>query len=609
MPLPPNFLDELRSRITLSEVVGRRVRLVRSNREWKGLCPFHKEKSPSFTVSDQKGFYHCFGCGAHGDAISFLTRHDNLSFIEAVEQLASQAGLEVPKATPDEHARFERQKSLYDLTEAACRFFESQLAAPPGAAARSYLAGRGLDEGMIARFRLGFAPADAQAMIAALRRQGFDEADMVEVGLARRPEDGRAPYAFFRNRVIFPVTDRRGRVLAFGARLLDGDGPKYVNSPDSPLFQKGRLLYGLARARLAASQGHAVIVAEGYMDVIALVSSGFEAAVAPLGTALTEAQIEELWKIAPVPVLCFDGDDAGRRAAVRAADRILPLLRPDHSARVAFLPQGEDPDSLIRAGGAGAMRAVVEAAVPLADVLFDHQAGVHDLSTPEGRAGLKAALDGLARRIGDRTVQEFYRRHFREKVEAAFPWRRAPQVGRLGRGGRRESFDRAPGPRPRRPGALLEGPFALQVLLAVVINHPETFEEIFEVLGPLPMPDRGLEGLKQAVVTILTRESGLDSPALRRHLSEAGHREALDRLLIERLYSRAQCARPDTPLDHVRSGWREIWRQYDLGRVQQDMKAATRALEQETSEANLARLKALRLQVERDGEEDEAEYF
>ncbi|HET8728714.1 MAG TPA: DNA primase, partial [Alphaproteobacteria bacterium] len=513
MPLPPNFLDELRARTTLSEVVGRRVRLSRSNREWKGLCPFHKEKTPSFTVNDQKGFYHCFGCGAHGDAISFLTNHDNLSFMEAVEQLASQTGLDVPKATPEEHARFERQRSLYDLTESACRFFEGQLTRSAGRAARDYLVRRGLDDEAIGRFRLGFAPPDGQALVAFLKGEGFEEKDIIEVGLARRPDDGRAPYAFFRNRVMFPVADRRGRVVAFGARLMEGDGPKYVNSPDGPLFHKGQLLYGLARARLAAAQGHSVIVAEGYMDVIALVRAGFEAAVAPLGTALTEAQIEELWKLAPVPVLCFDGDDAGKRAAVRAVDRILPLLRPDHSARVAFLPRGEDPDSLIQTGGGGAMRSVLGGAVPLADVLFDHQVGAHNLRTPEGRAGLKAALDGQAKRIADRTVQGFYIRHFREKVDEAFPWRR-PSGGRFERQGR-GAPDRPPGPRPRRPAANTDGPFGPMVLLAVMINHPALFDEIFSELGPVAMADPGLDALKQATVAALSGQSELDSQTLR----------------------------------------------------------------------------------------------
>ncbi|TSD84271.1 DNA primase, partial [Mycobacterium sp. KBS0706] len=294
MSLPPGFLEELRTRLQVSDVVGKRVPLQRSTKgEFKACCPFHKEKTPSFTVNDQKGFFYCFGCGATGDVISFVMQHDRLSFMEAIETLASQAGLEVPKAAPEDRARFERQKTLYDVVESACAFFEAELRGAGGRAARDYLKGRGLDGDTISRFRLGFAPAEAGKLIRHLRGQGFQDAMIEEVGLARRPDDGRDLYSFFRNRVIFPVADRRGRTVAFGGRIMEGDGPKYINSPDNPLFHKGNLLYGMSRARQAASQGQTVIVAEGYMDVIALVRAGFEAAVAPLGTALTEEQIVE----------------------------------------------------------------------------------------------------------------------------------------------------------------------------------------------------------------------------------------------------------------------------------------------------------------------------
>ena len=596
MPLPPAFLDDLRTRVPVSELVGARIRLTRAGHEFKGLCPFHKEKSPSFTVNDQKGFFHCFGCGAHGDGIGFLMQHDNLPFMEAVEQLAGRAGLQVPQATPEEHERFERQRGLHDLAEAACKFFEAGLRGPAGRAALSYLVDRGLDDETLARFRLGYAPADSQALPAALQADGFEIEAIIELGLARRPDDGRPPYAFFRNRVMFPVSDRRGRVVAFGGRILEGDGPKYINSPDHPLFHKGQLLYGLSRARMAANQGHTVVVAEGYMDVIALVSAGFQAAVAPLGTALTEAQLQELWKIATVPVLCFDGDEAGRRAAWRAADRALPMLQPDHSIRIAYLASGEDPDSLIASGGGAAMRSVLQDALPLAEVLWQRALAVQHTDTPEGRAGLKAALNREVGSIADPNVRDFYRREFHDRVEAAFPWRPSQPPGR---------FDARGAPvRPRaapRPQALPRRDSQHEILLSVVLGHPMLFDEVAEALGTIEFPDRVFDGLRRELIAALTAKSGLDSAALHSHLSLAGHASGLDRLCCDRVYTIAPFARPSASLDQARAGWGEIWRRIEAKRMQVELRAAGHALGQETSESNLARV--LALQAERDGAE------
>ena len=398
MAFPPAFLEELRARLPLSEVVGKRLRLVRAGREFQAPCPFHNEKTPSFTVNDAKGFFHCFGCGAHGDVIGFTMRHDHLTFPEAVETLAAQAGLPVPRTAPEERQRYERQKSLHEVVEAAARWFEAQLRQPAGAAALAYLRRRGLDDAALATFRLGYAPPDGGGLRTALEREGFAVKDMLEAGLVKQPADGgRAPFGFFRHRVMFPVADRRGRIVAFGGRLIDGEGPKYINTGETPLFHKGQLLYGLSRARQAAAEGQPVIVVEGYMDVIALVRAGYAGAVAPLGTAMTETQIETAWKLYPgrerFPVLCFDGDNAGKRAAFRAVERVLPLLRPDQSVRVAFLPTGEDPDSLIRAKGAAAFEAVLAAARSLVDVLWEMETEGRAFETPEAKAGLEAALN------------------------------------------------------------------------------------------------------------------------------------------------------------------------------------------------------------------------
>ena len=489
MSLPPGFLEELRTRLQVSDVVGKRVPLQRSTKgEFKACCPFHKEKTPSFTVNDQKGFFYCFGCGATGDVISFVMQHDRLSFMEAIETLASQAGLEVPKAEPEDRARFERQKTLYDVVESACAFFEAELRGPGGRAARDYLKGRGLDGDTISRFRLGFAPDDGGKLIKHLRGQGFQDAMIEEVGLARRPDDGRDLYSFFRNRVIFPVADRRGRTVAFGGRIMEGDGPKYINSPDNPLFHKGSLLYGMSRARQAASQGQTVIVAEGYMDVIALVRAGFEAAVAPLGTALTEEQIVELWKMAPVPVLCFDGDEAGRarRLAGDGPDPAAAEAGPFGPHRLPAAGRGPgQPDPRLRrrrrhAGGAGERAAAGPGAVRPPD---------HD--APAGHAG--GAGRAARRRRGPGRGGSPTRRcrasiwpSFGRRFEEAYPWRPKRQEWRPG------GKPPAPaGPKPQSISDEQDDRLAICVLLCLLAAHPDLGEEVGESFARLEIADLG----------------------------------------------------------------------------------------------------------------------
>ncbi|MEQ8701402.1 MAG: DNA primase, partial [Bauldia litoralis] len=317
MNFTTQFLDELRNRLPVSDLVGRRVKLRKHGREHTGLCPFHNEKSPSFTVNDDKGFFHCFGCGAHGDVIGFAMQTEGLTFPEAVEKLAGMAGLQIPRETPEERARAQRARSLHDANEAAAKWFEKQLRGAQGREALDYLHRRGLSEATIASFRLGYAPDSRDGLKSALMSDGFEEAQLLEAGLLVKPEDGRASYDRFRGRVIFPINDRRGRPIAFGGRILGDGKPKYLNTSDTPLFHKGRTLYALDRAREAMRETPEVIVTEGYMDVIALWQAGFKGAVAPLGTAVTETQIEELWRLAPEPIPCLDGDEAGRRAAAR----------------------------------------------------------------------------------------------------------------------------------------------------------------------------------------------------------------------------------------------------------------------------------------------------
>jgi DNA primase len=440
--LSPQWLDQLRTRITLSGLVGRSVRLTRAGAEYKACCPFHNEKSPSFYVNDQKGFYHCFGCGAHGDAIRWMTDHQGLEFMDAVKELAAEAGMDVPAPDPRTARKAEQRASLHDVMAAAQEWFVANLAGEGGKPARDYLATRGFDAATVRKFGFGYAPDERQALKNAL--SGFPEAMLIEAGLRIAVED-REPYDRFRGRLMLPIQDTRGRVIAFGGRILardKTDAPKYLNSPETPLFDKGRTLYNLNRAAPAARQSGRLVVVEGYMDVVALAAAGIEEVVAPLGTALTEEQIELLWRQVETPVLCLDGDAAGQRAAMRAVTRALPMLRPAHSLRIARLPEGLDPDDLVKTKGPEAIRGLLGEAQTLLEVLWEQEREAAPLATPEDKAGLKARLMAHVDAIADRDIAGLYRRELLERYSAfAFP----PRPDRRQDGftpGRRRDFDR-----------------------------------------------------------------------------------------------------------------------------------------------------------------------
>ena len=426
MTLTPQWLDELRARVTLSGVIGRTTRLSKAGHEWKACCPFHNEKSPSFTVNDAKGFYHCFGCGAHGDVIRWMTDQRGLGFMDAIKELAAEAGMEVPAPDPRAAEVAQKQSGLHEVMKAAQDWFVSQLAGADGLKARGYLASRGFDAHTVVRFGFGFAPEGRQALKGALSQVPDDLLE--EAGL-RVVVEGKDPYDRFRGRLMLPIEDARGRVIAFGGRILESgssDAPKYLNSPDTPLFDKGRTLYNLHRAGPESRQTGRMIVVEGYMDVIALAAAGIGDAVAPLGTALTERQIEMLWRLVEAPILCFDGDTAGQRAAMRAVTRALPLLRPSHTLRICRLPAGLDPDDLIKRDGVSAMHQVLEGAQSLIETLWQHERDLLPLDTPEDKAGLKARLMMHVDVISDQDIKALYRRELQEKYFAfAFPPREA----------------------------------------------------------------------------------------------------------------------------------------------------------------------------------------
>src|SRR5882757_2241101 len=421
MRFTPEFLDDLRARLPVSEVVGRRVKLKKAGREWKGLSLFNQEKTPSFFVNDQKAAWFDFSSGKNGNIFDFLMQTEGVSFPEAVERLASMAGVALPRVTPEAEAREERRKTLHDVVEIAAKFFEATLQSRNGAKARGYLADRAIEPSTQVKFRIGYAPPDRFALKEHLGAQGISTDDMIEAGLLVSGENIPVPADRFRDRVMFPITDLRGRVIAFGGRALEKDVPaKYLNSPETPLFHKGSNLYNAATARTAAHKGAPVIAVEGYVDVIAMVTAGFEATVAPLGTALTTEQLGLLWKMADEPILCFDGDGAGRRAAYRAVDLALPLIKPGKSLKFASLPEGQDPDDLARAGGREAVGEVIGAARPLAHVLWMRETEAGGLDTPERRAAFEARLGEVTAAIGDETVRKYYRREFGDRLRQLF---------------------------------------------------------------------------------------------------------------------------------------------------------------------------------------------
>lgn len=625
MSIPPRFLNDLRDRLTLSEVIGRRMKLTRAGREYKGCCPFHGEKTPSFTVNDDKQFYHCFGCGAHGDVIGFVMQHDNLSFIDAVEQLAAQAGMQVPKSSPQERQKAKEQKDLYTLMDETARYFSDQLAAPANKTALDYVLGRGIDKKTIGAFRIGYAPSDFSSLREHLKKKGYTDKQMIEAGVVRPSKQGKDPYAFFRDRIMFPVADRRGRIVAFGGRILPEDlrppergdykPAKYMNSSDTPIFNKSRILYGEPYARQAVTDGSPVLVVEGYMDVIACAQAGFHGGVAPMGTALTDDQILRLWKLIPsdekVPILCFDGDNAGQRAAFRASENILPLLKPNHSARFAFLPQGQDPDSLIKENGAQAFQTILDDALPLSKFLWQHYSASHDLTTPEGRAGLEAKLNEQADRIQDRTVQTYYRRAFKDMLFKAFRYNKPAGSSKNSQGysgqkygssnrsgyGNRGGF---PVPSPvqiNRPNIQKENIWSA-ILLLCLINHPRLIDDIGEGFYLISFENSRLDDVRQSLLSFIDSkidsEDELDSALVKDYLIEEGYKTELDFIMSSAVYQHARYAQPDADYNDVMLLWRETMKSlFESKNLRDEIQNVHNDLLKDFSKENEERLIAL----------------
>jgi len=522
MSLSPQFLDELRARTLLSALVGRSVKLQKAGREFKGCCPFHSEKTPSFYVNDEKGFYHCFGCSAHGDAIRWMTDQQGLPFMDAVKELAAAAGMGVPAPDTRMQERQEHGRGLLDAMAAAADFFEQQLGGLDGAEARAYLERRGISDAQRKAFRIGYAPDSRSKLKTALKDFGIEK--LIEAGLLILVED-KEPYDRFRGRLMIPIRDPRGRVIAFGGRILGDGEPKYLNSPDTPLFDKGRILFNLDRAAPAARKSGRVIVVEGYMDVIALDRAGIGEGVAPLGTALTEAQLERLWRMTELPILCFDGDAAGQKAAIRAALRALPMIAPGRSLRFITLPAGQDPDDLVRAGGRAAMEALLEAPQPLVDRLWQHELNAEPLDTPEARAGLRKRLADHVATIGDPHVREQYGREFRGRFDQLFARPAERPVG--GRSFNPRGRRWTPPPQPASDSARAIGgtgvqPIILKAIIAGLCRYPEMIAVNAEALGTLPIRDRKLDRLRSALISAAFETPVLEQERVRAILAEVG---------------------------------------------------------------------------------------
>ena len=577
MALSPQFLDELKHRFTLSDVVGRQVKLIRRGRESTGLCPFHSEKTPSFTVNDQKGFYHCFGCGEHGSVLDFVMKTQGMTFPEAVEVLAGEVGMDVPKPSREEIERQKERASLAEVMDAVSGWYQTQLKAQAGKRAYDYITGRGLTDQTLERFGMGYAPSSRSALKDAMMARDIGEDQLVETGMLIKPEGGGPSYDRFRDRLMFPITDRQGRVIAFGGRALSKDAKaKYLNSPETSLFHKGATLYNWANARAASYDAGQVMVVEGYMDVIALAQAGIDYAVAPLGTALTEEQISHLWQMADEPILSFDGDNAGQRAAGRAVERALAMLRPGKSLRFIMMPDGDDPDSLVQREGRGAIEALIDKADPLVSVLWSNLTTGVLADTPERRAGLEKKIFGRLAEIQDENVKSLYQREFRERLFQQFRPNNQRSQGKTGGNyGRGRGY--APGGKKRLAPAtgLLSktrlgrgsGGSAItdvteKLMVFTLVNHPEILIKYEEEVADLEFTVPGLDGVCKALVEKAAFGDTLDREAVHAHLEAAGHMDTVGKIAKDGALKGDWFAWPEAALSDALTGFEHLLSRY-----------------------------------------------
>ena len=545
MAVPSEFIEELRARTTLSDLVGKRVKLVPKGGRLAGLCPFHLEKTPSFYVNDSEGFYHCFGCGVSGDAISFLRESDGLDFMEAVRYLAEIAGMTVPNSAPVDSQKTEQRKQAIDALEFAAQFYQANLSGPAGEAASGYIQSRGLDNHIVSQFMLGYAPRSG--LYPSLQQRQFPKELILQAGLAGISERDGAAYDYFRDRLMFPIQNRQGRVIAFGARALGDAQPKYLNSPEGPTFSKKAVLYGWIQARALLRQGLPLLVVEGYMDVIAVSASGVAAALAPLGTALTEQQIQLVWKLHPEPILCFDGDAAGQKAASRATERILPLLEPGKTVRIAVMPAGQDPDDILKAEGVDGLQRILSAASGILDSLWQTKFKAYKLEDPRTQPGARAAFWADLRQLVRSISHNQTRTAYLDDVEFRIGAMRAASKGAtaFGVGG---GFQVGQIVRSRRPKTGVRVQY--QALLALLVRFPELFSDFAEELAMMEFQDSELEAVKKHLIDLLIATPDLDEAAVRYHLETGEFCE-----VVEDLFGKDMSARLGGSFKNGNAGW------------------------------------------------------
>lgn len=577
MRLSDDFIDEIKARVRPSDLIGRTVKLKRQGREFAGLSPFKKERTPSFFVNDDKRFYHCFASGKHGDIFTWLEETEGLSFMEAAERLAGEAGLRLPDPDPQAQERSERRKSLIEWMEAAQAFYLRALRGPSAEAARNYLKSRGLTGEDCARFGIGYAPEPRTALKDELVTAGAPVEDLVECGLLIQPDNG-SPYDRFRDRIMFPIHDPRGRLVAFGGRALSKEArAKYLNSPETPVFHKGSVLYRFPEARKAASDPkqdiRGLIVAEGYLDVIALARAGLEHGVAPLGTAITEEQLQLLWRAGGEPVMCLDGDSAGRAAAFKAAERALPLLEPGKTLRFAFMPEGKDPDDILREQGANALRAVFTETRTLADLLWEREVSAEPLDGPDRRAGFRRRVRALVSHITDPDIRSEYKREFDQRMETLFGGR--PRFDPARRYGDRRLPKLGASPGLRRAARARPGAADSRILLLAVIEHPDLAIDEVETLAVLRLGP--LDSLRDAVLDACSSGQSVHTDTLRARLAEAGYAAELKRLDGERGPMQAALGGMETSPQARKEAWTQLAAAYMERSEAQDRRDEMRA--------------------------------
>ncbi len=628
MRYPSDLLDEIRSRLPVSRVVERRVKLKRTGREYAGLSPFKTERTPSFTVNDQKGFYHCFASGEHGDIFTFVMKTEGLTFSEAVERLAPEAGVTLPAPKPVDEVKASHESRLRDCLEEACRFFEAALFGREGSAARAYLEKRGVQLSEMKSFRLGYAPDSKSSLKTHLGSKGFSLDEMQDAGLLIHGGDIAIPYDRFRGRLIFPIADAKHRVIAFGGRALSQDQqPKYLNSPETALFHKGHVLFNLAAAREAARTLQSIVVAEGYMDVIALTRAGFANSVAPLGTALTADQLRLLWTMSPTPTLCFDGDAAGQKAAHRALESALPYLEPGRSLQFVFLPEGRDPDDMVSSGAKDALAKLLAQPLPLIDALWSREEGRHPLSTPEQRASFEARLMELAGQIEHKSLKFHYISAFRERLRSAAKsrmpamrgmdsaWRARPLSPSLHQVRGQKSPQRAGstvypfGPNEvSRTNSLLMSKIVQAstpasasretLILSAIIRHPWLLDDFLEDIASMHLDDADCGRLRDGILAVHQVEEYLDNKKLLEHLSREGYDPEIQRVERATAHKADVHFTPNANKEQVLEGWRHVMMLHDKVGVPRSLQEAESDYLSEPTSENFSKLSAVRQQVE-----------